>query len=147
MAELLPGHRVIEEVARGTLNDPEVLELILGVQQLQRETGIGDTLLDCSALTKGPDAVPLVALADRASALGLEAHWRQAIVRPRDTWAAMAVSRWQAVATNRGMVVELFRDRDEALAWLTAGAAVTAPGGSGAQREQGPEVLGIDEQH
>jgi hypothetical protein len=51
MTELLPDHRVIEQIAVGTLNDPEVLELILGVQALQKVTSIADTLLDCRGLT------------------------------------------------------------------------------------------------
>ena len=84
MTELLPGHRVIEQVAVGTLNDPEVFELILGVQELQKETGIGDTLLDCTGLTQGTTQVPVVDLATHVAELGMEPHWRQAIVRPHD---------------------------------------------------------------
>ena len=121
MTELLPDHEVIEQVAEGTLNDPEVLELILGVQDMQKQTGIADTLLDCSDLTQGSVSVDVVALAQRVATLGMEPHWRQAIVRPHDPWAAMSVSRWEAAASNRGMIVRLFADRESALAWLCAG--------------------------
>jgi hypothetical protein len=62
----------------------------------------------------------LVELADRVSDLGLEPHWRQAIVKPSDPWASMSVQRWEAIATNRGMTVRVFPDRESALAWLTA---------------------------
>lgn len=130
MTELLPDHRIIEQIAVGTLNDPEVLELILGVQQIQKETGIADTLLDCSELTQGTAAVPLVDLADRVAQLGMEPHWRQAIVRPHDPWAAMTVSHWKAAASNRGMIVEVFRDRESALEWL-----ITTEAGSPPERQ------------
>jgi hypothetical protein len=79
MTELLPAHRVIERVAVGTLHDPEVFELILGVQQLQKDTGIGDTLLDCRDLTQGSASVPVLDLASRVADLGMESHWRQAL--------------------------------------------------------------------
>ncbi len=127
MDELLPDHRVIEQVAVGSLNDPGVLELILGVHTLQRETGIDDTLLDCRALSQNAAPINLIGLADRVATLGLQPGWRQAIVTPDDPWAAMTVMRWEAVATNRGMTVGLFRDRESALAWLTGSAADPAP--------------------
>ena len=120
MTELLPEHRVIEQVAVGTLNDPEVLDLILGVQQLQRETGIADTLIDCTDLTQGTSTVPLVDLAERVARLGVDPGWRQAIVKPSDAWASMSVLRWEAVAGNRGMTVRVFPDRESAIGWLTA---------------------------
>ncbi len=119
MDELLPDHRVIEQVAVGSLNDPGVLELILGVHSLQRESGIDDTLLDCRALSQSAAPINLIGLADRVATLGLQPGWRQAIVTPEDPWAAMTVMRWEAVATNRGMTVRLFHDRESALAWLT----------------------------
>ena len=81
---------------------------------------IADTLLDCADLTQGSAAVPIVELADRVSSLGTDPRWRQAIVKPHDPWAAMSVVRWEAAATNRGMTVRLFEDRESALAWLTA---------------------------
>ena len=71
MDELLPDHRVIEQVAVGSLNDPGVLELILGVHTLQRETGIDDTLLDCRALSQNAAPINLIGLADRVATLGL----------------------------------------------------------------------------
>lgn len=120
MSELLPDHRVIEQVAVGTLNDPEVFELILGVQQLQKDTGIGDTLLDCTGLTQGPAPVPLLELIDKVAAIGMEPGWRQAIIRPHDPFAAMTVDRWSAAANNRGIAVRVFRDRESALTWLTS---------------------------
>lgn len=120
MSEFLPGHRIIEQVAVGTLNDPEVFELILGVQQMQKETGIGDTLLDCTELTQGTASVPVLDLIDRVAGIGMEPEWRQAIIRPRDVFAAMTVDRWMAAANNRGITVRVFRERDSALAWLTS---------------------------
>jgi hypothetical protein len=119
MTELLPGHRVIEQVAVGTLNDPEVLDLILGVQQMVNDTGITATLLDCAGLTQGTASVPVGELADRVAQLFVDPNWRQAIVRPHDPWASMTVTRWEALATNRGMTIRVFADRDGALAWLT----------------------------
>lgn len=121
MTELLPGRRVIEQVAIGTLNDPEVLELILGVQQMVNETGIKDTLLDCSELTQGTEPVPVGELADLVAKIGADPDWRQAIVKPHDPWASMTVIRWEALASNRGMHVKVFPDRETALAWLATG--------------------------
>lgn len=77
MSELLPDHRVIEQVAVGTLNDPEVFELILGVQQMQKDLGIGDTLIDCSDVTQGSASVPVIGLIDTVAGLGMEPHWRR----------------------------------------------------------------------
>jgi hypothetical protein len=123
MTELLPSHRVIEQVAVGSLNDPEVLTLILGVQELQKQTSIGDTLLDCSALSQGSMMVPISDLADLVAMRGMEPHWREAIVRPHDTWAGMTVDHWEAAANNRGINVRVFRSRESALAWLTTESA------------------------
>ena len=38
---------------------------------------------------------------------------------PEDPWAVLTVTRWEAVATNRGMTVRLSHDRESALAWFT----------------------------
>lgn len=119
MTELLPDHRVIEQVAVGTLNDPEVLELILGVQDLQHELGIGLTLLDCTDLTQGSRSVSIVDLAEIVARRGMEPHWKEALVRPTDPWARMSVDLWVAACNNRGIVAKAFPDRTSALEWLT----------------------------
>jgi hypothetical protein len=72
MSELLPGHRVIEQIAIGTLNDPEVFELIIGVQRMQKDTGFGNTLLDCTGLTQGSASVPVLELIDKVAGIGME---------------------------------------------------------------------------
>ena len=78
-------------------------------------------LLDCRDLTQGSVSVPVVDLATRVAGLGMESHWRQAIVRPSDAFAAMTVDFWMAAANNRGITCRVFRDRESALAWLTGG--------------------------
>jgi hypothetical protein len=119
MTELLPDHRVIEQVAVGTLNDPEVLQLILGVQAMQQELGIGLVLIDCTDLTQGPAPISIIDLAEVVAQRGIEPGWREALVRPSDPWARMSVDLWVAACNNRGIVAQSFRDRDSALAWLT----------------------------
>lgn len=119
MTELLPDHRIIEQVAVGTLNDPEVLELILGVQAMQHELGIGLVLIDCTDLTQGPAPVSIVDLATVVAQRGMEPGWREALIRPSDPWARMSVDLWVAACNNRGIVAQSFADRAAALAWLT----------------------------
>jgi hypothetical protein len=120
MDELLPEHRVIEQVAVGPLNDPAVLNLILGVQDMQKALDIGLTLLDCRDLTQEAGTSDVIALVDLVASRGLEPHWRQAILRPHDPFAGVTVDLWEAAANNRGVKVKSFRDRDAALAWLFA---------------------------
>lgn len=60
----------------------------------------------------------MIEVADHLRDSGVPAGWKQAVIRPHDLDSAMAVDLWEAAANNRGLRVKVFRDRDDALAWL-----------------------------
>ena len=73
------------------------------------------------AITTTPEVSPHFKHNARHQRSGrLQLGRRQAVLRPRDLDAAMAVDLWEAAANNRGLAVKVFRDRDQALAWLLA---------------------------
>ena len=75
-------------------------------------------LADCTDLFRPPPISDLKDLVDTLAALGVTDRFREALVQPHDVTAAVAVGFWATAGANRGLAMEVFRHRDDALAWL-----------------------------
>lgn len=98
----------------------EVIALVGKTLAFQREAGLWGLLCDSTDMTtpaKMPDVMDVVVMLHE---FDLPPEWRQAILHPHDVNTAMMLSLWVAAGNNRGFKVAMFRDRDEALAWLDA---------------------------
>ena len=115
-----PDVPAIEVVLEGSLSDPATMQLLLDGLRLMRREGVAFCIVDAERLTQKASPTTVIAGADRLLASDPPPGWRQAVLRPQDLDAAMATDLWEAAANNRGMLVKVFRDRDEALRWLLA---------------------------
>ena len=115
-----PDVPVIEVVVEGSMTDPDSMDLVTRGMRLQHEEGYLLGLVDASLLTQKAVPALVIQVADHLRDIGVPAGWKQAVLRPRDLDAAMAVDLWEAAANNRGLTVKVFRDREQALSWLLA---------------------------
>jgi hypothetical protein len=113
--------RIVEVVLSGPIAEPEAFEMLAQCSKLQEQQGIPDALIDCTDVLPGLTYSSVVEMADYAVSLGVPSHWRQAVVKPRDLTAAVAVGLWAAAGGNRGMAIKVFPDRESALAWFSLG--------------------------
>lgn len=75
-------------------------------------------LADCRELTGGHSIADLYELAGDLARLTSPSRIAEAVVLPRSPMAEEHARFWATVGANRGFVVQTFRERDEALAWL-----------------------------
>ena len=115
-----PDVPVIEVVVEGSMTDPDTMELVTSGMRQQQADGYVLGLVDATLLTQKAIPSLVIQVADHLRDAGVPDGWKQAVLRPRDLDAAMAVDLWEAAANNRGLRVKVFRDRDQALAWLLA---------------------------
>ena len=102
------------------MTDPDTMELVTNGMRVQHQEGYVLGLVDATLLTQRGTPALVIEVADHLRDAGVPAGWKQAVLRPRDLDAAMAVDLWEAAANNRGLTVKVFRDREQALSWLLA---------------------------
>lgn len=115
-----PDVPVVEVVVEGSMTDPDTMDLVTSGMRIQREEGCLLALVDATLLTQKAVPALVIQVADHLRDAGVPPGWRQAVLRPHDLDAAMAVDLWEAAANNRGLSVKVFRDREKALSWLLA---------------------------
>lgn len=77
-------------------------------------------LVDSREMPAGGSVFDVLALAELMASLPPGLIEREAIVLSGDAAAADQMEFFETASRNRGLDVRVFRDRDEALAWLTA---------------------------
>jgi hypothetical protein len=117
---LLPHLPVIEARFEGRVDRADVEQAFADVIPLFLELDVWCLLADCSDLVWTPRITDLKELVDVLAALGGTERFREALIRPTDVTAATSVGFWEAAGVNRGLAIRMFRERDEAVAWLTA---------------------------
>lgn len=117
---LLPEHPIVEMVTYGHFSVADAWAAVDAGAVLCLEHDVWNALSEMSGTTHTPPASDVVRFAEEMSQRGLPRRYRQAIVRPTDTIAATWIDLYATAAANRGLLVRVFRDRDEAIAWLTA---------------------------
>ncbi len=111
---------VVQTVYAGALSRSELLAAVDATLDSAREQQSRLLFADCSALADGHSLFDLYDAAVTVSVTPHALPLREAILMPDSAGASDRVTFWETAATNRGMQVKLFTDRDQALAWLTA---------------------------
>ena len=124
--DLRPQYPVIEFVVQGSFAYDESLAVVAEGTRLQEAEGILLGLVDATRVVHATATQDVLALANEVARVGRPAGWKQAFIRPEDTFAAMSVSFYETAARNRGLDVRVFADRQEALDWLMDGVAEQA---------------------
>ena len=115
---LVPEHAIVEMVTYGHFSVHDAWAAVDAGAVLCVEHDVWNALSDMSGVTHTPPPSEVVRFADELSRRGLPRRYRQAVVRPTDAIAATWIDLYATAAVNRGLVVRVFRDRDEAIAWL-----------------------------
>ncbi|NTU70448.1 MAG: hypothetical protein HGB10_01285 [Coriobacteriia bacterium] len=116
--EYHPDSRIIETRYEGVMS-PE--ELTLAVQTtIEAAHTNGTSLLfgDCSELSGGHSLADLYFLAESVLPALTEGA-REAVLMPHHGESTEKVEFWETTCRNRGIHVRIFKERAEALAWLT----------------------------
>jgi hypothetical protein len=125
---LLPDHPIVEMTSYGHFSVENAWAAVDAGAVLCREHDVWNALSDMSGVTHTPPPSEVVHFADALSKRGLPRRYRQAVVRPTDTIAATWIDLYATAAVNRGLEVKVFRDREEAIAWLESGTDRTVAG-------------------
>ena len=120
---LAPDLPVIEARFFGANTREEMEQAFAQCLTLGLESDTWLLLADCSDLIHTAAIADLKDLVQALADLGVADRFREALVRPTDVTAAVAVGFWEAAGVNRGLDVRMFRERGDALAWLVAPAA------------------------
>ena len=116
-----PNLRIVETRYEGVLSLEELSEAVDAVLQLLREHDAHLFLADCANMRGGHSLSDLYSKAESVVQKGVPPGLREAIIEPEFEDPARGMAAWQALASTRGIVVELFRDRAAAIAWLVNG--------------------------
>lgn len=117
---LLPDHPVIEVVIYGHFGIEDAATMRDEAWALSDSLDIHNVLLEMSGTTQTPTANEIVMFAEGMTQFGDPARLRNAVVRPAELIPATWVGLYVTALVNRGMQAAEFRNRDEAIAWLTA---------------------------
>jgi hypothetical protein len=118
---LAPEHPIVEMVTYGHFSVEDAWAAVDAGAVVCVEHDVWNALSDMSGTTQTPSPSGVVRFAEELSKRGLPTRYRQAIVRPTDTIAATWIDLYATAAVNRGLTVRVFRDRDQAIAWLEGG--------------------------
>ncbi len=116
---LMTDHPIIEAMFHGRVTKEAADEAVHDILLLAGQMDVWSVLTDCTDLVWTPPITNLSPLADALNDLGVADRFRQALIKPQDVTAAVAVGFWETLGANRGLAIRVFRDRDEAITWLT----------------------------
>ena len=111
-----PEHDLIEVTYFGSLTPADLERAAHEILEQLAQRGFKRVLADCSSIEGGHSVFDLYALADWLSTHA--SHLKEAVVVPVQGLAADKVEFWETTCQNRGLLVRLFHERQEALAWL-----------------------------
>jgi hypothetical protein len=121
VGNLLPEHAVVEARFFGHVTSADVTEAFTECVLMSMQTDIWLVLADCTDLVWSPTITDLKDLVDALGALGVTERFREALVQPTDVTAAVSVGFWETAGVNRGLAMQSFRSREDAIAWLESG--------------------------
>jgi hypothetical protein len=117
---LLPEYPIVEMATYGNFSVTDAWAAVDEGIVLCREHATWNALSEMSGTTHTPPPAAVVTFADELAKRGVPAAYRQAIVRPTDAIAATWIDLYATAAMNRGLKVQVFRDRASAIDWLLA---------------------------
>lgn len=114
--------QTVTTVYAGVLSPAALGEAVAATLAACQANQLVRLLADCSQLEGGHSVLDLYDTASSIGQLPGAALLKEAVLLPPTAAAATAdsVHFWETTATNRGMQVRVFADRDAALTWLTS---------------------------
>lgn len=116
---LVPGTAVVETVYAGRIDRDALERLAQETFEFARSHGATRLLSNCERMQGGHTYADLLHMASKLATAAARDGVREAIVLPADPSSSGGIRFWETAAANRGLTVQLFNDRDAALAWLT----------------------------
>ena len=111
---------VVEMVLRGPVTPEDVDASMTEAGTVGAENLSNRFLIDSRGMPAGGTAFDVLALAELLASLPPGVIEREAVLLSDDAAAADQMEFFETACRNRGLDVRVFRDRDEALGWLTA---------------------------
>jgi hypothetical protein len=115
---VLPDHPILVISYSGALTSADFTEAFHASGQKAMEHRVVRFLADCTELGGGYSVFDLFFLVDMIEATGVPPDFREALLLPTTPGQIGNAKFYEDACMNRGILVKLFTDRDEALAWL-----------------------------
>jgi len=109
---------IIETTYQGMMSPKELGDAVKATTDRVAATGKHLLLGDCRELAGGHSVFDLYAVVEELDRAGTGRTMREAILVPGSSVPAEMTRFWATACANRGIKVEVFSDRDAALAWL-----------------------------
>lgn len=109
---------VVTTVYAGDLSPAALRDAVATTLATCLEHACVTLLADCTQLEGGHSVLDLYDAAVSIGAVPGAARLKEAVLVPSSAAAADTVQFWETAATNRGIHVRLFTNRDDALNWL-----------------------------
>lgn len=113
-----PQFPVIETIYSGLLSPMELAEAFEETKKLLISSGRKLLIADCSTLQGGHSITDLYHLAETFAKVNLEFPVKEAVILSEALPSSEMARFWETTCYNRGITVQVFSGRDEALAWL-----------------------------
>jgi hypothetical protein len=119
LVKLLELDKVIEIEYIGKVTNKELKDALTNALSLSKEKQVNRYLANCTQMRGGHSVVDLFNLvSDYRNEIKADLSAKEAILSSQLPEIAPLIHFFEMAATNRGYNVKIFRDRDEALAWL-----------------------------
>jgi hypothetical protein len=115
---LHPDVPIIDMCYSGIVTASELQESFYSTLNLAILEGITRIRVDCTTLSGGHSIFDLYFLADLLAMHDLGVMFKEAIVLPAMPEDIENIVFWETACVNRGLRVQLFESREEALDWL-----------------------------
>ena len=115
---LHPHAPIVETVYAGLMSAADLKAAEQATLTVAQKHGRRLLLTNCTTLTGAPSVVELYFRAAELANGGQIYTLKEAILSPQMPAVSELVSFWQTTASNRGLQVQLFDQRDCAIAWL-----------------------------
>ena len=109
---------IVETVYAGALNANDLSDAVRETLSVAVTHQITRLLGDCTQLDGGHTIVDLYSLANAIPGMGGDYNLKEAVLLPLNPNADEKVRFWETTCVNRGFMVKVFGDRDDAIAWL-----------------------------
>ena len=111
-------HSILELHLSGTVSSDDLTVVLKEFFNMVENVKIYLILADCTLLTDGHSVFDLYSLANHILQSPLVREFREAVLLPKSPNFVENVKFWETVCFNRGIQVQIFDDRDKAIAWL-----------------------------
>lgn len=109
---------IVETIYAGELSKTDLLAAVRATLRVAEEQGTRYFLADCRGLSGGHSVFDLYAVGEEVVEQKPHLTLVEAVLLPVLPGPAEMVSFWETLGVNRGLRIDLFVDRHEAIAWL-----------------------------